>query len=434
MIITPFCTVTVQKGVMITEEDGWVTTTLHSADWVLPICAAPVRSGAVAVAEGRVVAVGPRAELRQAYPDVAERSWPGILTPGLINGHTHLNYSHCAHFHGNGKPFPTWILDFAPVIAATTPDGWRASAAHGVRQLLATGTTAAADVVTGPAALTAQRDAGLAGVSYLEAVFHDGRTWPGARGSWYAALSAGAGISPHTPYTLDTPVLVDLAAEARARGVRLHPHAAETVQEVAFTATGSGPFADLARAMGLELGLVGCGSGRTPVAELDAAGLLGPDSHVAHGIHVSAADRALLRTRGTVVALCPRSNARLESGEAPVAAYRAEGNVVAVGTDSLASVPSLDLLADVAALYELARRQGSPAEGLDRWLVEAATVGGARALGRDDVGVLRPGARADLAVFAVTGDDPYAALVHGGEGTCVGTVLAGELAPVGFPA
>ncbi|MCW2569784.1 MAG: amidohydrolase [Mycobacterium sp.] len=405
-----------------------MTVTLHSAPHVLPICAPPVPDGAVAVAAGRIVAVGPRAELRSTYSGAAEQRWPGVLTPGLINAHTHLNYTHCAHFHGNGKPFPAWIQDFAPVIAATTPDGWRASAADGVRRMLATGTTAAADVVTGPAALTAQADAGLAGVSYLEAVFHDRRSW--ARARWYAQLTDGAGISPHTAYTLDTPVLAELAAEARARGVRLHPHAAETVEEVAFTVTGTGPFADLARSMRLDLALLGCGSGRTPVAELDAAGLLGPDSHVAHGIHVSAADRALLRRRGTVVALCPRSNARLGSGEAPVAAYRAEGNLVAVGTDSLASSPSLDLLGDVAALRELALRQGSPEEGLDRWLVEAATVGGARALGRDDLGVLRPGARADLAAFAVDGE-PYAALVAAGEGSCVGTVVQGEIVPLG---
>jgi 5-methylthioadenosine/S-adenosylhomocysteine deaminase len=396
----------------------------------VPIAARPVPDGAVAVSGGRVLAVGPATELRSRYPGAAERHWDGVLTPGLVNAHTHLNYSHCAHFHGNRKPFDTWIQDFAPVIASTTPEGWRAAAAEGVRQMLATGTTAAADVVTGPAALTAQRDAGLAGVSYLEAVFHDARTWPRVRDAWYAQLTGGAGISPHTPYTLDTPVLAELATEARARGVRLHPHAAETVGEVAFTATGSGPFADLARTMGLDLALVGCGSGRTPVGELDAAGLLGPDSHVAHGIHVSAADRALLRSRGTVVALCPRSNARLVSGEAPVAAYRAEGNVVAVGTDSLASVASLDLLADVAELYALARRQGSPPEGLARWIVEAATAGGARALGRGDLGVLAEGARADLAVFAVAGDDPYAALVAHGAGSCVGTVVSGEIVHV----
>jgi 5-methylthioadenosine/S-adenosylhomocysteine deaminase len=406
--------------------------TLYSATCVLPVCAPPLEEGAVAVSGGRIVAVGPRAELAAAHPGAPEHHWDGVLTPGLVNGHTHLNYSHCAHFYGNGKPFPEWIQGFAPVIATTTPEQWRASADDGIRQMLATGTTAAADVVTGPAALSAQRDAGLAGVAYYEAVFHDVGTWSRVRDAWYAELdAAGAGISPHTPYTLDTPVLVELAAAARTRGVRLHPHAAETVQEVAFTVTGSGDFADLARAMGLRLGLLGCGSGRTPVAELDAAGLLGPDSHVAHGVHVSAADRALLRTRGTVVALCPRSNARLASGEAPVAAYRAEGNPVAVGTDGLTSVASLDLLAEVQALRALAVRQGSPEEGLDRWIVEAATVGGARALGRDDLGVLRPGARADLAVFAVEpGGDPYAALVRDGVGNCLATVVAGEPAQV----
>ena len=113
-------------------------------------------------------------------------------------------------------------------------------------------------------------------------------------------------------------------------------------------------------------------------------------------------------------------------GEAPVAAYRAEGSPVAIGTDSRASAPSLDLLADLAALRETALRQGSPAAGLDRWLVEAATAGGARAMGLD-AGTIVPGGRADLAVFAVDpGPDPYAALA-GAAGRCVGTVLAGRV-------
>ncbi len=164
------------------------------------------------------------------------------------------------------------------------------------------------------------------------------------------------------------------------------------------------------------------------MAELAALGALGPDSHVAHGVQCDAADRALLREHGTTVALCPRSNATLGVGEAPVAAYRAEGNPVAVGTDSLSSAPSLDLLADLAALREIAARQGSPEPGLDRWLVEAATVGGARAMGLDDIGVLRPGARADLAAFDLDpAADPYAELVRHGAGRCIGTVLAGQV-------
>jgi cytosine/adenosine deaminase-related metal-dependent hydrolase len=128
------------------------------------------------------------------------------------------------------------------------------------------------------------------------------------------------------------------------------------------------------------------------------------------------------------VALCPRSNERLEAGEAPIAAYRAEGNPVAIGTDSRASAPSLDLLADVAAARRIALRQGSPEDGLDRWLVEAATLGGARAMGLEDQGSLIPGNRADLAIFAVDGGrDPYSALATEGEGACIGTVLSGRV-------
>jgi cytosine/adenosine deaminase-related metal-dependent hydrolase len=169
------------------------------------------------------------------------------------------------------------------------------------------------------------------------------------------------------------------------------------------------------------------GSGRTPTAHLDALGGLGPDVHVAHGIHCDAADRALLRARGTAVALCVRSNALLRAGEPPIAAYLAEGSPISLGTDSLASSPSLDLLEEAAAAAALARRQGYDGSDLARRLVEAATTGGAAAMGRSDIGALRVGARADLAVFDVPPVDPYAALLSHGAGRCVATVLGGRL-------
>jgi cytosine/adenosine deaminase-related metal-dependent hydrolase len=147
---------------------------------------------------------------------------------------------------------------------------------------------------------------------------------------------------------------------------------------------------------------------------------------VAHGVHCDGADRALLKEHDTYVALCPRSNKILEAGEAPIADYLGEGNPIALGTDSLASTPSLDLLEDARAAREIAIRQGYEENDLDRRLFEAATRGGARAMGVDDVGVLQTGARADLAAFdAPTEGDPYAALLA--TGTCIGTVLAGTI-------
>ncbi|MFC7647274.1 amidohydrolase family protein [Streptosporangium lutulentum] len=127
------------------------------------------------------------------------------------------------------------------------------------------------------------------------------------------------------------------------------------------------------------------GTGLGPAALLGELGMLGPGCHIAHGVYLDADDRALLRARGTAVALCPRSNRTLGLEGPDVAALLTEGNLVAVGTDSLASSPSLDVLADVAALRDLAVRQGYRAADLDRRLIEAATLGGAHAMGIEGV-------------------------------------------------
>jgi aminodeoxyfutalosine deaminase len=236
------------------------------------------------------------------------------------------------------------------------------------------------------------------------------------------------GVSPHAPYTLGTEIMRRLGVLARERGLRLHVHVSETASEVEYVATGGGPFGQQMPGLTLDFELRGVGSGHTPVQYVDSLGLLGPDVHVAHGVHVDAADRAVLRERGTAVALCPRSNAILAAGEAPVAAYLAEGNVIGVGTDSLASTPSLDLLEEVRALRDLALSQGLPYAGLSRRLVEAATLGGAESMGLADVGRLEVGARADLAAFDIPlDDDPFESLVDAGVGRCVATVLGGRI-------
>jgi cytosine/adenosine deaminase-related metal-dependent hydrolase len=264
----------------------------------------------------------------------------------------------------------------------------------------------------------------LQGISYAELAGIDAVGWPEALQRLELLLAAPGrlrGISPHTLYTLGTEVFRDMCDLARARGVRLHPHLAETADEAEFVLAGTGRFAEINTRLGLH---IPGAAGVTPVRHCFDLGGLGPDVHVAHGVHVSAEDRALLRDNGTAVALCTRSNAVLGAGEAPVAAYLTEGNAVALGTDSLASTPDLDLWAEARATRDLARRQGL--EGTEEQLVLAATVGGAAAMGLP-LGTLEVGGRADLAAFAVPPGDPYVALVEHGAGSCAATVLGGRL-------
>lgn len=412
---------------------------------------APIPDGAVLVDDGRVTAVGTRAGLVAAHPRARVRDWPGILTPGLVNSHAHTQYFDFGDLAGSGLPFPEWLHQMVARRATFTDTMWQESTRRGLHAYLETGTTAVADIVTEPVVLAAIARSGIRGVAYLEAVFADDAAWAAGRRAEFLAALDGVGVptrgvSPHTPFTISTGVYEDCVAIARERKRRLHPHIAETMQESEYVLTGTGPFADNAKQFGLDFSdILDRGTGLTPVEWADARGALSADCHIAHGIHVSASDRALLRERGTAVALCVRSNRILDAGEPPVAAYLQEGSPIGVGTDSAASSPSLDLLDELRALRAVARDQGYTAEDLDRRLLEAATLGGAAALGLTDgperVGRLEPGVRADFAVFAVPEEaldsiggsgassapqaDPHRVLID--HGRCVATVLGGTI-------
>ena len=408
-----------------------VVLTVHVAPVVLTMAGPPVSDGAVAVDGEVVVATGPAADVVAAAPGARVRRHGGVLVPGLVNAHAHLELGPpFADLATSGLPFPAWVRELARRRRGLDDGAWLASARGSVHALLRSGTTCVADVVTvGPGVVAAAR-AGLAGTSYVEAIADD-RAWPAERARVERLLDAGGralGVSPHTLWSLSGAAFRSSTELARSRGLRLHPHLAETADEAEWVLSGTGRLGEALAAAGVEHELRGRGAGTSAVQHCDRLGGLGPDVHVAHGVHVDAADRALLRERGTAVALCTRSNQVLSAGSAPVAAYLAEGSPVALGTDSLASSPDLDLLAEARATRDLARLQGAAPRGLGEALVRAATVDGARALGLTGSGTLVPGVRADLAVFDVPTDgDPYDALVEHGAGACTATVLAGRL-------
>jgi len=419
--------------------------TLHSAPIVLPVSAAPIGDGAVLVDGDRVVAVGPRAELVAAHPDVRERAWAGILTPGLVNAHAHLQYTDFEELNALGEPFHVWITKLTAKRAEFTDAMWGESTRRGLHLMLRSGTTSVADIVTDPVGvLPPTARSGIGGVSYIEIVFEDARSWSeSGRTRLLERLSSGPaggrrlGVSPHTPYTIASAVFADAVAIARDKGLRIHPHVAESPAESEFVLTGTGPFAETMTRFGKSIELIrDGGSGLSPVRFLDKLGIFGPDMHAAHCVHCDPADREVLRERGVYAALCTRSNSILQSGQPPVADYLREGSPFGIGTDSLASTPSLDMLQEAAALRALARSQGYAEADMDRRLFEAATLGGAGAMGLAEAGRIEPGVRADLAVFAVpdldatTPETAYGVLLDAagaGAHKCLGTILSGTI-------
>ena len=405
-----------------------MTATVHCADVVLTMTSEPIVDGAVLVEGATVVQVGPRADVIARATGARVREWRGVMTPGLVNAHAHLEYGPSfADLATSGLPFSRWIVELTGRRQGMTETDWQVEARGSAHRLLKSGTTAVADIVTRGPAITVAASLGLQGISYVEVAGADARSWPAQRERLETLLQLPGGrqgVSPHTLYSLSTQVFRDMVQLARASGLRLHPHLAETSDEAEWVLAGSGAFSAFAERFGFAFELHGVGSGRTPVQHCDDLGGLGPDVHVAHGVHVDAADRQLLRDRQTVVALCTRSNAILQAGEAPVADYLSEGSPVAIGTDSLASSPDLDLLAEARAARDLARRQGLERPG--RAIVQALTVGGAQAVGQP-LGTLEAGRRADLAVFDVPADDPFEDLVEHGAGRCVATVLGGRI-------
>jgi cytosine/adenosine deaminase-related metal-dependent hydrolase len=190
----------------------------------------------------------------------------------------------------------------------------------------------------------------------------------------------------------------ELLCQLSARGGPAAIHLAESREEAEFIASGTGPWPAFLAARGLgHVPFVP--SGKSPVRYCDSLGVLHSRLVAAHGVQVDAADRRLLAERGVHVVLCPRSNQAIGVGQADVPALEAAGVKLALGSDSLASAPSLDVLEDAALLH---RQFPSLAP---RSILRMATLGGASALGLHELGAIEPGRRAALA-YAPAGADP----------------------------
>ncbi|MFC4906017.1 8-oxoguanine deaminase [Actinomadura gamaensis] len=206
-------------------------------------------------------------------------------------------------------------------------------------------------------------------------------------------------VAPCSPFSVTKDLLVRSAELARAKGVRLHTHLAETLDEEQHT---------------LEQ------FGMTPTEYMDSIGWLGPDVWLAHCVHLHDTDIKRLAETKTGTAHCPSSNARLGAGIARVSALLEAGATVGLGVDGAASAEMVPLAGEIRQAMYFQRAKHGPTALTARQALEMATMGGARCLGRqDEIGSLEAGKLADIALWRVDGfhaaiDDPVVAFGYGG--------------------
>jgi cytosine/adenosine deaminase-related metal-dependent hydrolase len=287
----------------------------------------------------------------------------------------------------------------------------RAATAWALRFACERGTAAVGDVSNTLVHLDLLAESGMRAVVFLELLAWDPEAaeatlaW-GRQNLAAAGTSAGVEVrlAAHAPHSVSPELLRMLVKEGGPAAI----HLAESPEEKRYLEKGGGEWAAFLERRGL--GKVAFEPpGRSPVAYVDGLGVLHPHLLAAHAVQVDEADRRLLASRGVHVVLCPRSNRNLGVGRADVPALAAAGVRLALGTDSLASVETLDVLDDAVLLA----RQFPTLPKAE--IVRMATRGGAEALGLDDVGALAPGMEAALALApcARVPDDPCAFLVSG---------------------
>lgn len=422
---------------------------LYCASWVLPICAPQIQNGAVAVSGERIVAVSTRAELIEKFPQAARREYASsVLIPGLINCHSHLELTAFrGYLEHEEKEFFGWLRKLtAARLEVMTREDVEDSAAGGAVEALRAGVTCVGDASdVGAASMRALCATNLRGVVFQEAFGPDARQ----AGEQFTKLQekvlalraaetphARAAVSPHAPYTVSAALLQLITRYALDENLSLMIHAAESSAEEALVRHGRGPFAEGLQRRGIRWHTPGVSS----VQYLQRLGVLDARPLLAHCINVDEADIDIIKSAGAKVAHCPKSNAKLRHGRAPFANFVGAQLKVGLGSDSVASNNTCDLLEEArfAALLARVRFGGDdqtvPAEVSADDVLRAATLGGAEALGWEhEIGCLHPGYAADFAVVSLAGAhqtpvyDPAGALVFSSSARdVVLTVVAGR--------
>lgn len=391
-------------------------TTLYCARWVLPISSPPISDAAIAVINDTVVSVGKRDAVAASFPDATVQEFgEAAIIPGLVNAHSHLELTAMRGFlEKEESDFFSWLRKLTVArLERMTADDLYVSAAWGACEGARAGVTCFADASDSAAtSMKALRDVGLRGIVFQESFGPDPRLAEenfeklktkvaGLRQLETALVKSG--VSPHAPYTVCAPQLEMISRFALEEKLPLMMHAAETAMEASLMLTGQGAFAE-----GLQRRGIDWQAPKTSTIQyLNDHGVLKTRPLLAHCINVDDADLDTINQTESRVAHCPKSNAKLRHGIAPFAKFRQKGIAVGLGSDSVASNNTCDLIEE--ARFALLTARTAAGDHNDCRLsandvLETATLGGAKALGwQGQVGQLREGMQADFAVISLTG-------------------------------
>ncbi len=396
-----------------------------------------IPDGGMLIRDGVIEAVG----LTHELPTVADAKVLDlsghIVAPGLINTHHHLYQTLTrAVPAAQDAPLFGWLKTLYPMWARLTPEAVYISALTGMAELLLSGCTTASDhlylfpngstledeiraaqeigirfhAARGSMSL-GESKGGLPPDSVVEdeaAILKDTQHWIEKYHDAKRGAMVRVAVAPCSPFSVSSEIMRQSAELARRYGVMLHTHLAETLDEEQFC---------------LEK------FGHRPVDYMETLGWVGQDVWYAHAVHVNDSEMALMARTGCGVAHCPSSNMRLASGIAPVKKCRAAGVKVGLGVDGSASNDSSHMLGEARQAMLLSRLASSlqppvqpfsvgsePVAG-GSWMsareaLEIATIGGAKVLGRDDVGALAKGMCADFFALNLNRLDYAGAAVH----------------------
>jgi 5-methylthioadenosine/S-adenosylhomocysteine deaminase len=403
---------------------------LLKAKWVLPIESAPIKDGAVLVSGTKIKDVGKASELIKKYKKEKIIDFGlAALMPGLIDLHTHLEFS---VFRGltDDLPFTKWKIAQHKKSKKLIKDDWQLSAELGAVEAVKSGITTIADITTTGASIQPAINTGLRGVVFYEVTGLEHKNIKQKMDlvdktvkSWQKQTKGTlieVGVAPHSPYTVAPPLFKAVSDFAIKNKLRVSIHLAGSKDEYQFVKYGSGPLAIEYKQLAGWGDVLWQPTGVSPVKYLEQWDAYEGKVMAVHVIQVDDYDIDILSKYGVNLIYCPRFGAKMAMGIAPVQKFIERNMVVGLGTDSPASNNTFDLFEEMRVGLMLQRAQNQTTDNFSAEdFIKMATINGAKILGLEkEIGSLRKGKQADIIAIDLSQShqiptrDPYSAIVY----------------------